>query len=76
MALTAQQKQILREKIASGQIMLSKREDKMTQSFRASVDRSIRRKQRNNHPVARYDIAARRAYLEYPDGSRRYVDDE
>ena len=43
MALTAQQKQILREKIASGQIMLSKREDKMTQSFRASVDRSIRR---------------------------------
>lgn len=60
-------------KMKKGKIVLTKREDKMTRSFRASVDRAIKRKQSNNKPVARYDVVSHRAYLEYPDGTKQYI---
>ena len=48
-------------------------DDELTERFKASIriDDEIRRIK--GLPVARYDIEAKRAYLEYPDGRREYV---
>lgn len=27
-----------------------------------------------NTPIAKYDIATRKAYIEYPDGTRKYIE--
>jgi len=42
--------------------------------FSAAVKEEIATKQRDGHPVARYDPVSKKAYLEYPDGTREYVD--
>lgn len=47
-------------------------EDPMTASFSASVADAIHHAKVNGSPVARYDRATKRSYLEYPDGSRVY----
>jgi len=47
--------------------------DDITDIFRAAVRDEIAAHQRNGHPVARYDEESKRAYLEYPDGKREYV---
>ena len=48
-------------------------DDELTERFKASIriDDEIRRIK--GLPVARYERATRRAYLEYPDGRREYV---
>ncbi len=45
-----------------------------TASFRRAVARSIATTKKNGNPVAKYDVQRRRAYLEYPDGTKAYVE--
>lgn len=47
--------------------------DEITDLFTASVKREIARKQQTGLPIARYDVENKQAYLEYPDGKRKYV---
>lgn len=47
----------------------------ITEAFAASIQREITKKQQSGSPIAQYDAENKRAYLEYPDGSRQYVDD-
>lgn len=48
--------------------------DKMTSHFRASVEASVTSQQKKGLPVARYDAISKKAYLEYSDGRRQYVE--
>lgn len=43
--------------------------------FGVAVDDAIARKKQNGSPVARYDEENKKAYLEYADGRREYVND-
>ena len=45
----------------------------ITSSFEAAVRNDVAANQRNGFPVARYDAESKRAYLEYADGTREYV---
>lgn len=45
----------------------------ITGAFEAAVRNEIAENQRNGFPVARYDAASKRAYLESADGTREYV---
>ena len=45
----------------------------ITRAFDVAVRSEISDHQRNGFPVARYDAGSKRAYLEYADGSREYV---
>ena len=49
-------------------------DDELTERFKESIriDNEIRKIK--GLPTARYDIEARRVYLEYPDGRREYVE--
>jgi hypothetical protein len=47
--------------------------DDITNAFRASVREDIADAKRNGQPVARYDAAEKRAFIEHPDGTREYV---
>ncbi len=47
--------------------------DEIADLFTASVKREIARKQQTGLPIARYDVENKRAYLEYPDGKREYI---
>lgn len=46
----------------------------ITDLFKASVEKEISRKKQVGLPVSGYDSDNKRAYLEYPDGRREYVD--
>ncbi len=46
----------------------------ITGAFEAAVHSDITKKRQNGFPVARYDTAGKRAYLEQPDGTREYVE--
>lgn len=48
-------------------------DEELTQRFKEAIriDDEVRRIK--GLPVARYDSATKRAYLEYPDGRREYV---
>jgi addiction module RelB/DinJ family antitoxin len=48
-------------------------EDDITNAFQTTVQREIARKKQNGVPVAMYDNETKRAFLEYPDGTREYV---
>lgn len=48
-------------------------DSEMTETFRRGVKHSIRRSKAMRNPVAKYDPIRKRAYLEYPDGSKDYV---
>lgn len=48
--------------------------DKMTSHFRASVNASVINQQEKGLPVARYDTGCKKAYLEFPDGRKQYID--
>ena len=50
------------------------RRSRQTASFRRAVERSIVAAQKNGNPVARYDVQRKQAYLEFPDGTRAYVE--
>ena len=47
----------------------------ITSVFEAAVLKETAENQRKGHPVARYDPANRRAYLEFPDGTREYINE-
>jgi addiction module RelB/DinJ family antitoxin len=47
--------------------------DDITNAFRAAVREDIADAKRNGHPIARYDAVEKRAFLEYADGTREYV---
>lgn len=55
-------------------VIRKKRRDWMTKSFSNSMSMAIKHQKDNGLPVARYDIDKKMAYLEYPDGSRKYVE--
>ncbi|MGM9581618.1 MAG: hypothetical protein ACI3U2_10345 [Anaerovibrio sp.] len=40
----------------------------------AAVRAAIHRAEVCKKPVARYDVATKRAFLEFPDGSRKYIE--
>ena len=41
--------------------------------FRAAVEMEIQRKKLLGLPIARYDKELKKAYMEYPNGERRYA---
>ncbi len=48
-------------------------EDDITNAFQAAVQSETAMKKQKGIPIARYDGETRRAYLEYPDGTREYA---
>jgi len=50
--------------------------DDITRAFSDTVYRETSRNAKQGFPIARYDVDARRAYLENADGSREYVDEK
>jgi addiction module RelB/DinJ family antitoxin len=48
----------------------------ITQHFQKAVVSEISNKRENNVPVAKYDADNQKAYIEYPDGSREYINNE
>lgn len=47
--------------------------DKLTPLFRMGIHHAIEEAKAKGLPIARYDDAIKKAYLEYPDGIREYV---
>jgi antitoxin component of RelBE/YafQ-DinJ toxin-antitoxin module len=47
--------------------------DEITGIFNAAVKQDITKKRKKRLPVARYDTASKRAYLENADGTKEYV---
>ena len=45
-----------------------------TASFCRAVERSVAATKKSGNPVAKYDVERRQAYLEYPDGTKTYVE--
>ena len=62
-------KEILSERSGIG---ASYSADEVTKIFQAAVENEIADKQRNALPFARYDQKTKEAFLEFPDGSRKY----
>lgn len=50
-------------------------DDEMTVLFKESIRIDDEIRKIKGLPVARYDDESGRAYMEYPDGRREYVDD-
>ncbi len=48
-------------------------DDELTYRFRESVRIDNEIKRIKGVPIAGYDVQTRCAYLEYPDGSRKYI---
>lgn len=48
-------------------------ENDITNAFQAAVQREVAIKKQKGIPIARYDGETKRAYLEYPDGTREYA---
>jgi addiction module RelB/DinJ family antitoxin len=47
----------------------------ITSAFDAAVRSEVAENRRKGYPVARYDAASKRAYLEFADGTREYVNE-
>jgi len=50
-------------------------DDELTHRFREAVRIDNEIKRIKGCPIAGYDMQNRRAYLEYPDGSRKYIEE-
>ena len=48
--------------------------DYITNAFNIAVKNEIKTNQQRGLPIAKYDTAKKRAYLEFPNGTREYVD--
>ncbi len=48
-------------------------DEELTWRFKESIRLDDEERRIKGLPVARYDDETRRAYLEYPDGTRKYV---
>ena len=46
----------------------------MTAMFKKAVDQSVQSKIKKGVPVAKYDLPQRKAYLEYSDGRKEYIE--
>ena len=55
---------------------LLEQNDYMTRSFQKSVSKAIAEAKAAGAPIARWDNTCKRAYMEDPDGTRDYGDDE
>lgn len=49
------------------------RDDELTERFRQAVELANMEKRIKGVPIAGYDSKNKRAFLEYPDGSRKFV---
>lgn len=49
--------------------------NKELKSFAAAVENAILKNKSNGNPIARYDAARKKPYMEYPDGRRVYADE-
>jgi DNA-damage-inducible protein J len=47
--------------------------EEVTLNFVKAVEQDIAKKQEKKLPIAQYDIASKRAYLENADGTREYI---
>lgn len=50
-------------------------DDELTRRFREAVRIDNEIKRIKGGPIAGYDMKTQRAYLEYPDGSRKYIEE-
>lgn len=55
-------------------VMMDHDDKAILQQFKRTMAREQAIRKQLNLPTARYDMQTRRAYLEYPDGRREYVD--
>jgi len=55
--------------------LLGDRVAEMERGFQKAVDNAINRAHGYGHPIALYDKVKKCPYLEYPDGSREYIDE-
>ena len=58
----------------TGEVMISKRDAEMDRRAEAAVRAAIDKAQICNKPVAKYDVETKRAFIEYTDGRRQYVE--
>ena len=47
----------------------------ITSAFGSAVQNNMKASQQNGFPVAKYDVVKKQAYLEFPDGTKEYVND-
>ena len=47
--------------------------DEVTSAFAEAVQKEMTTHQQKGNPIARYDVEAKKAYLELADGTREYV---
>jgi len=47
----------------------------ITKAFQSRVAEEFVSRKENGYPIARFDAEKGRAFLEYPDGSREYIED-
>jgi len=50
-------------------------EEDITTLFQKGVEDEISKQLRNGNPVVKYDRARKEAYLLYPDGKKKYMND-
>ena len=67
-------KVIINEDMSSCEGSISSSDAEMDKRAAAAVKSAIYRAKVCKKPVARYDVATKRAFLEFADGSRKYVD--
>ena len=65
---------IINEDMSSCEGSISSSDAEMDKRAVAAVRSAIYRAKVCKKPIARYDVATKRAFLEFADGSRKYVD--
>ena len=50
--------------------------DMITNAFQNMVAEEIASRKENGYPIARFDAEKGKAFLEYPDGSKEYIEDD
>jgi len=50
--------------------------DVITKAFQGKVAEDISMRIEKGYPIARFDIEKGKAFLEYPNGSKEYIDDD
>ena len=49
--------------------------DMITNAFQSRVAEEIAMRKENGYPIARFDAEKSKAFLEYPDGSKEFIED-
>lgn len=71
-SVKGRQFKVVPPKMARDNITLSDAD--MDNRARHAVHSALAKAKICNKPVAKYDIAIRKAYIEYPDGTRKYIE--